>query len=400
MSARGRLVAAWLSLFVVGTDLFVISPLLPSIAAEYGVSGAAAGFSVTVFAVAYMVSAPLLGMLADRTGRRTTLLAGLLAFAAANALTAASPDFSWLLLSRVAAGVAAAGVTPLIYAGVGEAAPASRRATWMAIAVSGLLMSLSVGAPAGALLADAWGWRAPIMGLAALSLLLMVVNRLAWPEGRSPAGGASAAAKAGIDRATLATRLAPTVLWAIALYGMYTYLGVGLAAAGFAAGEVALAISLYGIAALAGTLIGGQAADRFGAGRTILASLFGLAACLAALGFGLRHPVTAGITLVLASISAQLFFPAQQARLAAEFPERRATVLAWNNSALFLGISLGSLIGGQAVAHIGFAGATAVEAAIAGIGGLLAVFLAARPLRRAADRLGSGQAALTRLTAP
>ena len=71
----------------------------------------------------------------------------------------AAPDFAWLLMSRAAAGIAAAGVTPLLYAAVGETAPAARRATWMAIAVSGLLLSLSVGAPAGALIAASCGWR-------------------------------------------------------------------------------------------------------------------------------------------------------------------------------------------------------------------------------------------------
>jgi MFS transporter, DHA1 family, putative efflux transporter len=400
MSARWRLAVAWISLFVIGTDLFVISPLLPLIAAEYGISGPGAGLSVTVFAVAYMVSAPLLGMVADRTGRRAALLVALFAFAAANVLTAAAPDFVCLLISRVAAGIAAAGVTPLIYAEIGEAAPAARRATWMAIAVSGLLLSLSLGAPAGALLADTCGWRVPILGLAALSLLLVGANRLAWPEGKSsPSRGPAVAPAPG--SATLIARLAPTVLWATALYGMYTYLGVGLAAAGFASGDIARAISLYGIAALAGTLIGGQAADRFGAERTILASLFGLAAGLAALGFSLRDSLTAEIVLVLLSVSAQLFFPAQQARLAGEFPDRRATVLAWNNSALFLGISLGSLIGGQAVAHTGFAGSTTALAAIAGAAGLFTAWLAGRPFGRVAMRVRAGEAApLARLTAP
>jgi predicted MFS family arabinose efflux permease len=39
--------------------------------------------------------------------------------------------------------------------------------------------------------------------------------------------------------------------------------------------------------------------------------------------------------------------------------------LAWNNSALFLGISLGSLIGGQAVAFGGFQTDLIIAAAIA-----------------------------------
>ena len=118
--------------------------------------------------------------------------------------------------------------------------------------------------------------------------------------------------------------------------------------------QVARTISLYGIAALVGTLIGGQMADRFGAGRTILASLFGLAVCLATLGFSLGNEVTAETTLMLASVAAQLFFPAQQARLAAEFPQRRATVSGLEQQRLVSGISLGSLIGGQAMAAGGF----------------------------------------------
>ena len=70
----------------------------------------------------------------------------------------------------------------------------------------------------------------------------------------------------------------------------------------------------------------------------------------------------------LASLSAQLFFPAQQLRLANQFPNSRAAVLAWNNSALFLGISLGSLIGGQAVAFGGFETDLIIAAAIATVG--------------------------------
>ena len=59
------------------------------------------------------------------------------------------------------------------------------------------------------------------------------------------------------------------------------------------------------------------------------------------------------------------FFPAQQAGLADDFPAQRATVLAWNNSALFLGIALGSLVGGQAIAHGGFTANLRISAAIA-----------------------------------
>lgn len=364
MISRWRLACGWLTLFVVGTDLFIISPLLSPIAAEFDRSAASAGLSVTAFSLTYLVSAPLIGQLADRIGRRRTLIACLLGFAAANFLTGMAPDFTWLLAARVAAGAAAAGTSPLIYAGVGEAAPPARRATWMAIAVSGLLLALSIGAPAGTLVASYWGWRAPFLVLALLSLALIAANRLVWPADQKP-GENTMAGLPVLRPATMAVWLLPTVLWATALYGVYTYLGVWLADAGLSSAEVARAIGFYGVGALAGTLLGGQLADRFGTRRTMMISLAGLAACLSAFGAGVGTGWTADAMLLITSIFAQFFFPAQQAGLARQFPQRRALVLALNNSALFLGISTGSLIGGEAMAWSGFGANAAIGAAIA-----------------------------------
>jgi predicted MFS family arabinose efflux permease len=364
MSPRYRLAIGWLTLFVVGTDLFIVSPLLPLIARDFNLSAASAGLCATVFAVTYMFSAPALGMVADRFGRRRTLTVCAAGFAVANLLIVTADSFALLLALRILAGITASGVTPLIYAGVGEAAAPERRATWMAFAVSGLLLSLSLGAPIGSLIGAAWGWRAPFVVLAGLSLLLVLGNRLVWPpdeRGRSQAR----ADQSRLALGTVSRRLAPTVLWATALYGVYTYLGVGLTEAGLSPTQIARAIAFYGLAALAGTLLGGRAADRIGVRETMIASLIGLAVCLAVLGPALRSELATDIVLMLASITAQLFFPAQQSGLVRDFPTRRATVLALNNSALFLGISLGSLIGGEAVEHSGFAADAAIGAGIA-----------------------------------
>ena len=374
MAPHWRLSVGWVTLFVIGTDLFVMSPLLPGIAQEYGVTTATAGLSVTVFSVTYMLVAPAIGAVADRLGRRTTLVVCLLAFAAANWLTAIAPGFVWLLASRVAAGAAAAGVSPLVYAGIGDAAPVGRRASWMAIGVSGLLSALCLGAPLGSLLAASYGCRQPFFALGMLAAALALANRMVWPDDAERAA-AAAAASAGAAVA-LSPRLLLTVLWATALYGMYTYLGAALVAAGYSPAQTARTIGLYGVAALAGTLIGGYSADRFGTNSVILASLMGLSACLALLGLSVGAAWLAVAVLMLTSVLAQLFFPAQQTALARDFPERRSTVLACNNSALFLGISLGSLIGGQAVAAGGFTVDTAVGALIAAAAAVVAVVTA------------------------
>src|SRR6266481_803246 len=183
------LVAGWLTMFVIGTDLFVVSPLLPMIAADYRVSPAVAGLSVTVFALTYMISAPLFGHVADRIGRRRMLVCCLAAFAVANLLTAAAASVICLLAARVAAGVAAAGVTPTVYALVGSAAPPERRATWMALVVSGLLLSLALGAPIGAWAGASIGWGTVFAVLAGLSLCLVWPNFAVWPRDHGAAEG-------------------------------------------------------------------------------------------------------------------------------------------------------------------------------------------------------------------
>jgi DHA1 family inner membrane transport protein len=121
----------------------------------------------------------------------------------------------------------------------------------------------------------------------------------------------------------------------------------------------------------------------------MIASLVGLAVFFAVLGPALRSELAIDVLLVFASISAQLFFPAQQSGLVRDFPAHRATVLALNNSALFLGISLGSLIGGEAVERSGFAADTAIGAGVACLA-LAAVLI--RPDARRAPRQNSNEA--------
>ena len=260
MSPQIRLGVGWLTMFVIGCDAFMISPLLPAMAAEFGVSPSQAGLSVTVFSVAYMLGAPGMGNVADRFGRRKTLLSCMLVFAFGNWLTAIAPDFAWLLAARTITGAAAAGMSPLIYAEIGEAAPPARRASWLAINATGVLSAIFLGASLGPLLAASWGSRPAFYAFAVLSLVLALANRAVWPAD-ALSDGARQRTNTLAGAAGLVMRLLPTALWATAIYGMYTYLGTALVEAGYAPAHAARAISLYGIGALAGALIGGRAAD-------------------------------------------------------------------------------------------------------------------------------------------
>jgi predicted MFS family arabinose efflux permease len=110
------------------------------------------------------------------------LICCLLAFGTANLLTASAVNFSWLLALRLFAGAAAAGVSPSIYALVGDAAPPERRATWLALTVSGLLVSLALGASPAGLVGATFGWTAVFVALAVFSLALVTLNSWVWPS--------------------------------------------------------------------------------------------------------------------------------------------------------------------------------------------------------------------------
>ena len=330
-----------------------------------------AGLSVAIFSLAYMVSAPVFGHLADRVGRRRVLIYSLLGVAAANLLTVLATTWPSLLTVRALAGAAAAGVSPSIYALVGDAAPPHRRATWLALVVSGLLASLALGASTGTIVGANFGWPLVFVALALLALTLAGLNRQIWPSERIAMPVPEAAAVHAIAAAGVLSRLTPTVLWSTGLYGIYTYLGVGLISAGFSSERTAQAIVVYGCGALAGVVIGGRVADRLGAKFTAGASLIGLCACLMLLRLALDTGRLIEPALGASSAVAQLFFPAQQAGLVNDFPNRRGAALAWNNSALFCGISLGSLVGGWAIAIGDFDGNLMVGAGIALIGFLV-----------------------------
>ena len=370
MAPAATLVASWLTMFLVGTELFVLSPLLPMLAADYRVSPTRAGWCVTAFSLTYMAAAPLLGYLADRVGRRQVLTCSLLVFGAANLLTATAPNLLWLIGARTLAGAAAAGVSPSIYALVAAAAPQGRRAAWLAFSVSGLLVSLAIGAAVGAEVGAALGWAWVFVALAIVSLIFARLNRRIWPC-EPPRADAPTTPSYLLRRAVLLRRLMPTVMWSTSLYGVYTYLGAGLTSVAFSPGQVARAILCYGCGAIVGALTGGRLADRVGTKFVAGASFAGVCGGFLLLRLALSCGAFIELALGLSSALAQLFFPAQQAGLARDFSERSGTALAWNNSALFLGIALGSLIGGRAAAVGGFDAILAISAVIALAGCLI-----------------------------
>lgn len=87
---RLRLAVGWVTLFTVGTDLFVVSPLLPTLAHRDAVTPSTAGWMVSAFSLMYAASAPWWGARADANGKRPIIVLGLVGFSAGNCSRVAS----------------------------------------------------------------------------------------------------------------------------------------------------------------------------------------------------------------------------------------------------------------------------------------------------------------------
>ncbi|MGN7299940.1 MFS transporter [Ferdinandcohnia sp. SAFN-114] len=354
MGLRGRvsLSVGWVTLFLMGTDLFVVSPLLPFISEAYNVSSAIAGWMVTVFAVTYAIAAPFFGWLSDKNGRRALITFGLVLFFISNILTAFAPSFFLLIVSRILSGLSVASITPLIYAIIGDIAPPNRTGTWLSIVVSGHLTALWAGAPFGTLLEHFLGWRSVFVVMAIIGAMLAIVNFSTWkytPKSdltRNPIGG---------SLLRILGSVSVTTFWAISMYALYVYLGASLYSEnGFLSTQIGLAITFYGIGAVLGSLISGQLTDRFGERNISKVTLIFLSLIFICLGIFFSSGDWIYLFLFLWALVGYAGFTSYQARLAVEYPNERGIVMAWNNTALYIGITIGSMVGGYVITKWGY----------------------------------------------
>jgi EmrB/QacA subfamily drug resistance transporter len=146
---------------------------------------------VTGYAVAFAALLTPAGRVADVIGRKRVFLAGVAAFTAASALSAAAPSVGVLVAARGLQGAAAAATIPAALGVLLAATPPERRTT--AIGVWGAAASISaiVGPTLGGLLVQAFDWRAVFLvnlpiGIATVAAGLRVLPDLRGSERRLP----------------------------------------------------------------------------------------------------------------------------------------------------------------------------------------------------------------------
>jgi MFS transporter, AAHS family, benzoate transport protein len=173
----------WSALMIVfdGYDLAVVGITLPAIMKQMNVDSTRAGIMISAALFGMMFGNVLLGTLAERIGRRRTILLCVVlfsAFTAGSGLTTTPLAFG---IARFVAGLGIGGVMPNIVSQMTEYAPRRVRSTMVTLMFSGYSVGGMLAALLGKSLIHAYGWPS-LYFAAALPLVLLPFALNGMPE--------------------------------------------------------------------------------------------------------------------------------------------------------------------------------------------------------------------------
>jgi AAHS family benzoate transporter-like MFS transporter len=164
-----------------GYDLFVFGAAVPLLMKDMHISPAQAGVLASLSPIGTLIGSLVFGPVADRFGRRNTVVFTAILFNTAIGLTGLATNPAKLAALRVLTGLGVGGSMPNVIALATEYLPRSNRS----VAIAGLMSGIQVGGIAAALLGlwvfPRYGWR-PAFLLAAIPLLLVPVYAKYLPE--------------------------------------------------------------------------------------------------------------------------------------------------------------------------------------------------------------------------
>lgn len=372
IAPRGALSAMLAGNFVIGMGVLSPAALLNDLVADLAVSPSQVGLLVSYGAILLCIGAPLLAYLTAAVPRRTLLAAALAFYALGHFASAFASDFDALLIIRLVMISSAAVVSPQAAATVGMIVPNDRRAAAVTYVFLGWSLASSFGMLLMTLGAHAFGWRAVFLGLGLAGLAAAAGVMATAPKGLiAPPLPLSAWAKV-VNTPAIMMIVAVTALVLAGQFVLFPYLAAELKrAAGAAPGEIAVLLSLFGFAGLAGGWAASRLVGRIGAGPLQALCLITVGLGIALFGLFAGSVIGAGAAILVWGLSFAAGNALQQARLIHVAPALAGASVALNTSAIYVGQAAGAAMGGALLAqqHYGLmavAGCALVGLALAG----------------------------------
>jgi predicted MFS family arabinose efflux permease len=347
------------------STIYYHQPLLPQMAASFGLAPTQAGLVATLTQLGYAAGLLFIVPLADCRQPRQLALLAIAANAVALILCAAAPNFTVLCVSSLLVGVTAITAQIIIPALSGLATPAERGRIVGSL-LSGLSACLLLARMVGGFAGTHAGWRAVFILASLGDLLLLVIVAKSLPVTTSLTtisydrllrSLGSLVREEGVLRYCAASGL----LMFAAFSALWASLAALLAQPPY--GFDSATIGLFGLVALLGIVASphiGALSDRLGVRTMVLAGAMALAAgfaCIAAGGQSLGWLI---LGMVLLDLGNRAGLVANQARVFTLRPEARSRLNTVFMGSYFLGGAIGAALGNYGVHRAGWLGLAAV----------------------------------------
>ncbi len=332
----------------------LILPVLPGLIGELSdlpnaMAAAIAGYLLFTFAGVQFLSAPILGALSDRFGRRPVLLLAMLGFSIDYFVMALAPSLVWLFAARALSGLFGA-TFPAANAAIVDISSPETRARNFGLTGAAVGLGFVFGPALGGVVGE-YGLRLPFLVAGVLTGLTTLYGALAFPETLSPDNrrGFSLARANPIGGLMSVARFPVVALILAAVFGLQlasqSYASIWafytIEVAGWTPLYVGLSAGFYGLmmAIVQGGLTG-PIVKIFGEPRTATVSI--LIAIVSYVGLAFAASGRDIYVMVLIGALAGCGFPAMQAMMTSRTPEDSQGELQGAIASLF---SLSAIIG-------------------------------------------------------
>lgn len=383
-----------ISIFLVIAATNILTPLLPAVRADFGVSITTAGLVVGSYGFARLLVDLPAGLLADWFGHRRLSAVALVVLIGASIVGFIAPTVEVLIAARVGGGFAVGVLATVILSALGATASQANRGKVMSFFHVANNTGIAFYPLVGGIVGTALSWRATFLVTAVLAVLagLILLRVLARVDLGSRAQGAS---KGGAAERVLHGR-ERTVAMVVTNFGVVanmihrhgfrnTVLPLYAASAlGLGGVSIATAIALMSVTGLMVATLGGMLGDRIGRRRVITAGLAAVAA--GDLAFLLTNDL-ASFLIVSALIGFGDFFTSSQTALLSEIvpPDRRTRALSTYRFSADLGALIGPILLAAVMDNLGSANAILTAVAILLLASLAAWRLVPEPVATVAS---------------